>query len=316
MYYLDVLDEMPDPEHTITIVLDGRTDSALDWNLPKQTAQRAIATGKKIIWEINLGLFSRLHAPFLDQTQFLSLCLSLQHFRDTLWNNFAENTVGTLLYRGPLAYKNAWKWSDGEIAALRGWLQDQFHDVQSFAEETTIKVSHWDAIHPHHLETHAEGHRLLHLHCRDAAAEYLELLSRHLPAELPVALFLDTHSISDPLLLVQLLAKDRYERFVRAVSHYDWLHPKDATIGLCMPLMTHIKPSQNKGLAQAMDSLLNQKIPFRIISEAYLTSEWHGLDHVWYCAAGLTPTGERKLRGFEAAGGTTQAVDETQNSAV
>ena len=76
-------------------------------------------------------------------------------------------------------------------------------------------------------------------------------------------------------------------------------------------------PQRRIPLALCYGSQIPQEMPHevcRLIPEALLTEEWEGVDHL--LTLSLSPLGQRKLRGFLAAGGTyedipiTRAIDQ------
>lgn len=291
------------------IPLNARLDADLEWSDARKMALEYRERKKQIFWEIDLGLFS--HLSRFDQSTLLSLGLALQHFRETLWTQFQEQTCGFSIYRGSIAYQL--NWTESLIEELRGWLSDLFQDTTNFIDEVGIEISDWNTLTPENLASSMEGSRLLHLFKRDVATEYMELLVQQLPAGYRPTLLFETSEISDPLLLAQLLAKDRFQHLSRAMtagvlSSDCFLEDCEAAIGICLPPMTCNRPSQLRGLRQVLNDLLQKKIPFRVISEAYLTSEWQGLDTLFVVSNGVTKLGERKLRGFEAAGGTVKVI--------
>lgn len=144
---------------------------------------------------------------------------------------------------------------------------------------------------------------------RDKAIEYFDLLARQLPADLQTTLLLDASSIKDPLLLIQLLSKDGFEHLHRGMlatilpsfvfgrgtatlsrTYMESKSPK-ISLGVC-----------ETGLTKEIYDTLEQ-IPFRLISEEHLITEWDGLDYLLICST-LNPSLKRKLLGFIAAGGT------------
>lgn len=60
-----------------------------------------MASGKKILWHLDLGLFDRLKMPLSNSSQFLTLGLAVDHFRDTIWKEFRSFSEGVCLYKGP-----------------------------------------------------------------------------------------------------------------------------------------------------------------------------------------------------------------------
>lgn len=97
---LDPHETVPPEFNAVKITIDGRADGNLNWKESRLACINAIGRGLKILWNLDLGLPDRLHAPLEDQTQFLALGLSLEHFRDTLWKEFHTHSLGLCLYQG------------------------------------------------------------------------------------------------------------------------------------------------------------------------------------------------------------------------
>jgi hypothetical protein len=159
--------------------------------------------------------------------------------------------------------------------------------------------------------------------------EYISLLASRLPDSLPIYLFLDMgHFANHPLFQMQLLQPARFESVNLALketflpfqawgweSHTTLLGysgheilplslQKEASIGICIPSLLMVRPSQFQGIEQAIKDLMERSIPFRIIAEEHLITDWDGLDYLIYAPTGLSGQGKRKLQGFCAAGGT------------
>lgn len=322
----DARDQVPDGFNAVCIQLNGRLDADLNWKPARLKAVKHMAQGHRLLWEIDLGLFDRLPHPLSNQEQYLSLRLALEHFRDTLWKEFKQHTIGLCLYRGSLDFSAQLPWSADQTQNLQGWLADCFGNIETLAKETEISVSAFNKIDPQTLRKTAAGHRLLHLFCHDAAMEYLNLLAGLLPDGLEGIVLLDCASIQDPLLTAQLLSKERFDRLQRAVANSSLaaqaimpastkggfigsalppMHQHNAaSIGICLPAAKPRGTSDEFELKQALSTFHNQQIPFRIISEECLTTEWEGLDYLVVATSSLSPQGIRKLRGFCAAGGS------------
>lgn len=296
--------------NTVSIPIDGRADALLNWKEPRLEALKAISDGKKLFWEIDLGLFSRLSLPLLDQTQFLTLGLSLDHFRDSLWAEFKQHTIGICLYRGGLDFHRQ-IWREELKGHFSEWLKDRHYQYEQIVKEPI-------------------GQRLLQLFCRDVATEYLELLARRLPDGLMGAVLLETESIDHELLLAQLLVKERFERMARFVSNGRLAadlfsvsqkelggfnckishapSSKRVNYGICLPEASHAFFEYEEPLELFLKELKRDSIGFRFVSETTLTSEWDGLDYLVVIAPLVSVQGIRKLRGFCAAGGTVIPV--------
>jgi hypothetical protein len=271
--------------------------SALDWSEAKKLAREAVDRGLKLFWKIDLGLFAKLEKPLDNQTQFHALLLSLDHFKNTLWQEFRNDTVGLCLYEGSADFSKSFPWDDA-----------QRENLQVYLAGTSLET--------------ADGQRLLALFCRDMAADYLRMLVQKMPDPLQLFLMLDATSCDGMELTAQLLHRECYPRFHLAIKGgglphhgYSWdgktiktIASKNEAIGVCLPLFSQNEPCA--GLEHALFFLSEAKLPYRMIPEAFLISEWEGLDFLVYSPKGLSIQGKRKIQGFCAAGGTAVSVGE------
>ncbi|WP_068468128.1 hypothetical protein [Candidatus Protochlamydia phocaeensis] len=329
-------ENMTAPFNAVCIRLDGRMQADLTWEKARKEAHQAVLEGKVLLWEIELGLFDQLPFALTNQTQYLSLCLSLEHFRDTLWKEFKAVTLGLSLYRGSADFSRHFSWDDIQLHNLREWLEEGFKDQRSFKEETGLSLSSFAHLTPQDLEQSEGGRQLLRIFCRDVRIEYLALLASRLPDALPCYLFLDASSLKDrPLWQAQLLHPERFEHLNLALkgatlplAAWGWDSPsfsygyvgkqpalyvplpKEIKIGICLPSMSCFRPSYFDGLDHALRRLLERAVPFRLIAEDHLITNWDGLDYLLYAPTGLSHQGKRKLQGFCAAGGTVVSTGE------
>lgn len=306
------LADIPKNFNAIRIPLDGRMQADLKWEEARKEAQKAIELNKYIFWELDLGLFDGLNFSLSNQPQYLSLRLSLEHFRDSIWKEFAPHSLGLILFRGDADFSRSFVWEEQQSQNFAAWLLEHYGNKEP---------------------EHPIEQQLRKLFCRDVAVEYLTLLSSCLPDELPRYLLLDMESFSSPLDQVQQLHPDRYEQFSLGLKNaafslpsLGWENsptslgfigmkevvlPKDVKphVGICLPTMEFLRPSHYFGIEIALDYLITNEIPFKVISETHLVTEWDGLDYLFYVPQGLSSQGKRKLQGFCAAGGiviTTQ----------
>lgn len=276
----------------VRVGLDGTLKADLSWTKERILAQEYIEKGLNIFWDIDLGLFDKLDQPLSSKSQFLSLTLSLEHFRDTLWKDYRQQTAGLCLYRGNLDFSSGYTWDEEQESNLKQWSSD------TCTSDSIDKD-------------------LLRLFCRDSCGEYLDLLSQTLPDTIPMFLMFDASSIVDPYLCAQLLTKERYPRFnigVKGISSNqilggdmvwegDRMHgislerPK---LGVCLQDMS-CKPSDT--MKKIFDDLRTKALPFRVIPSCYLTAEWDGLDDLIVESQSIDKQLYRKLQGFAAAGG-------------
>jgi hypothetical protein len=284
---------------TAIIPLEAGLKASLDWSQQKESAHNLINNGHSILWELRLGLFSELDYTLSDHTQFMSLKLAIDHLKNDIWPLFKENSLGAGLYQGPADYLNEFAWDDQQIENLRGWLSEFLHTCETFNEETALNISDFKQVEPENLLKTPQGKRLLRLFCLDACTGYLNLLAADTPDEIPLFVSLDTTSINNKALLAQLTSTEKYKRF----SLYPLSHNSEAKIAFCLPPSFLVRQAAIEGLNEAMEQLTSKCIPYKIIPEDMLISEWDELDVLIVCSNGLGPQGKRKLQGFCAAGG-------------
>ena len=326
-------EKVPPGFDAVRIGIDGRIKANLSWAKAHAAAQDYIQQGLRLFWEIDLGLWNKLEQPLSSTTQFMSLSLSLEHFRDTLWKEFRDHSVGLCLFRGPIDFSQSLAWDAEQVVNLQTWLQELFGTHAAFSAETGIPVESFASLTRAKLQGTPTGTDLLQLFCRDACGEYLDLLAARLPDTLPLYVLLDAQGFNNIYRLAQLLTKERYPRLhvgikgERVGGTFAWEgtplsmgmigrepHPckpiETPTIGICFPKMTDCRPAKNAKLKAAMENLHHYTIPFRIIPESYLTVEWDGLDYLIVDSVFVDIPLSRKLHGFCAAGGTVVAVGE------
>lgn len=330
-YIFDLLaldESVPTGFNAVKIPLDGSVSSSLDWKREIRAAKHYIDLGFAIFWELNLGIFSQSHLSLSDQTQFLTLGLSVEHFRDTIWKEFSSMSLGVSIYQGPADFSRNFLWHEEQITLLQGWLKDRFQNADIFYQDTAIFIDSFERIDPLILGYSSFGQHLLALFCRDTIVEYLELLTNRLPDEISIFVKLDGSQAQNPLLLSQLFSKERFGRMHLALIpgelsiHAFTCDPsethigsisreltqkylsKKISIGICFPSISMCRPIQYEGMHDALIVLKENEIAYRIIPEIALTTEWDGLDYLLVSPQGISGQGYRKLQGFCAAGGT------------
>lgn len=323
---------IPTGFNTVRIKLDGKLKADLNWKQAKYQAQECIEKGYMLMWEIDLGLFSDLSFPLSHQGQYLSLGLSLEHFRDTLWKEFGAYSLGLIVYRGNADFSLDFPWNEVQIENLREWLKEVYVHEESFQKDIRLKLT-FQQVDQFSLLQNEEGRHFLRLFCRNVIVEYLSLLTGCLPDALPRYLLLDATSIKDPLDQIQVLHPELFEQLNLAIKgtllpfhSLGWESPfpygmigmdplklgkkQEAVVGVCLPSMLSYQTCQYKGLQKTICQLLEKQIPFRLIPESQLITNWDGLDFMIYVPGGLSLQGKRKLQGFCAAGGTAVTLGE------
>ena len=259
------------------IYLDGQMDASLEWKKQLQTVSEH--KEKKILWNLDLGLFDRLKFPLSNQMQCRSLQLALDQFLKDCWLPFSEVSLGVILYHGSLNF----------LAVLP---QDKIYR-EDFARWQGSDEA---------------------LHARDVAASYFDALLSNFPLDIPTVLCLDAASIANPLKEIELLHPDLFARFHIALKGsssnlfpkwdeeaIDFSAPTEmAKVALCLP------PYEYHGMSEwdlVLNLLMENEIHFRILSETELVQEWEGVDDLLFPPSALNARSLRKLQGFCAAGG-------------
>lgn len=315
----------------VKIAIEGGIAHDLSWTQAHQIAEARIKQGLRIFWEIDLGLFANLKRSLDNKSQFLSLSLSLEHFRDTLWKKFKSDSIGLNLYRGSADFSRNFIWDDVQRANLQDWLATVFN-IGQFCDETGISIAFFKEANEHLLTQSAAGKYLLSLFCRNAAGEYLGLLRGCLPDTMTCFVLLDNDGIHDPYQMAQLCNKECFQHFCIGMTgkgnlggELGWkdsilkagsisrelltcMPLSSACVGVCLPLVVRCFPSDREKLGKVIGMLQEKKMAFRIISEAFLTTEWDGLDYLIVQSDALSAQGRRKLQGFCAAGGVVVYV--------
>ncbi|HSX14214.1 MAG TPA: hypothetical protein VLE96_07345 [Chlamydiales bacterium] len=240
-----------------------------------------------LVWEIpkNGPLFIRfdlgLEDPFFmidDEMHFEALSLALKKFRDEIWPDFQARIEGAVLYQGTADFAARFLWSEKQLSNWKQWIDGR--------EETL------------HLKR---------LFCADAFAHYFQMLSHSLPDELSIYLFFDGTDIGTVAERHQLLSRTRFEHFQmvtkglpfsngRIWSENDTIQlTENIPHALCLP--DDCPPDV---LQMKMDQMPES---YRVISEAFLTEDWEGVDTLHVIQDFLSEQGKRKLKGFEATGG-------------
>lgn len=215
-------------------------------------------------FEFDLGLHLP-HFPIEDQLHFSTLAASLKHFTDTVWPVHPVETV--TLYRGSADFSKYFVWSEG--------LEANFQDFKK-----SMQISD-------------EAH-LKRLFCANVFVYYFQMLAHRLPDAVSIKLILENGECGTKAQKHQLLSPDRFEHFF-----IDAQVDASSNIGICFP------PDEitTDSVIHQIDALIERLPSSRIVYETMLTEQWDGLDELYVIPGFVTEVGERKLLGFEAAGG-------------
>lgn len=281
----------PDDVQGVMVTLNGREDADLDWSAQLTHAGELVRNGCKILWNIDLGLFQNVKKPLTDERQLAILKLSLQHFRETVWENFQSETIGLVIYNGDVMFSCL----SGQIVEETLPFQEWLREHQAGGIEPSIASAYYR---------------------RDVAAEYMTYLIAALPEELRIFLHLSTPSHLPLSVVVGLLNPDRFDKIEWILDsehplHAAWQRKGELLIpqqnksptGFCIPYPEWMPES-----CGILDEMLSSHRELRLIPEGSITSRWDCLDRLYVIEELLTPFGKRQLQGFIAAGGTVLSI--------
>lgn len=257
-------------ENLTIISLDASLSSNLDWEDVKSRAEAS----KMILWDLDFDLAS---VSFYDATALASFLVAIKAFTETLFIPYQDRSFGVCLYQGPLF--TSFKWNLEHEEAYLEWKES--YEAFPNARE---------------------------LYCTEIFSEYLHRLAAALPEEaLPIALFDSTEESESRL--AQLLSREHFSYLYVGLKNQLLplgpfsLDAGKARVGVTLPLHAYCSKECFNLVDRCMDEMKKNQIPFRIVSEAYLTESWDGLDTLILFSDYLSPQGKRKAQGFSAAGG-------------
>lgn len=263
------------------INLDAALKASLDWKKEITASQEAIEQGSKILWKIDFGLFDRLQYSLASQQQFQGLRLAIEHFQSEIWGQFAETSLGVVLYEGSLD-----KIENLNCDSIQTWAFERFEECN------TNEIS-------------TDDNFLRALFCRDVALDYLKQLASQMP--FGVDCFIQPQ-ISETMSHIEqaiFLNEECYRPLHICELNVNF----SANIGVCLPAITSYYPESHRQLEIAIQQLRLKGFPYRCIAEEALITCIEGLDELYVAPLGLSAQGKRKLQGFIAAGGQVHYLE-------
>ena len=269
------------------ITLQASTEASLEWKEEIKSAEKYLADGYNLLWDMQFGLFDKLKAPLSSSMQLQALQLALDQFQTTIWEKFEHCSAGIILFRGPLNLASQFPWDKIQESNFNEWLQNS-----GYAQQSTSQL------------TKKEKKRLANYFCLAVATEYLQLLSAHLPPAAKAYVLLEVEAETSLLDEALMLNQERF----------GWLQPigiaakhactsAKAKVGICLPPLETSLAACPLSFENLFASLKRQHVDYRLIPEEQITSLWGGLDVLIIQADLLASQTKRKLQGFVAAGG-------------
>lgn len=281
IYSLERGEVVPKNFNTVSIKVDGRVKSDLDWSHVLEKARKYAHQNYQLYFVLDLGLFQHLERSLINQTQLLSLILSIEHFQDSIWKELKNHIVGVCLYEGSADFSSEIHWDEHLNANYLEW---GHHHYQSNFDPNDLFIKS--------------------LFCRNLAADYLIQLANRMPDGLETFIklkLLPYFSITQELLLTH---REKFDSIHLLIEGSKLKTSDQATIGICLPAAQKIQFSDYQNVERVIKFLQEEDLSFKIIPERYLISEWDELDYLIIDSDGIENQTFRKLQGFAAAGGT------------
>lgn len=125
----------------------------------------------------------------------------------------------------------------------------------------------------------------------DVIAQYLLRISSFFPEEVPLFYSCNLENLSKSARAF-VLSKERFYPLI--------LEEPESSLGVCLPLEGALSDECLDQIEQTLNSI---QIPYKILSELYLTESWQGIDQLIVFSYYVSTQGLRKLKGFCATGG-------------
>lgn len=269
---------------TQSVILKADAKADLNWENAQEEADQAIASGKKILWQLDLGLSD---LPLLDDVSLAALRLNVQHFASTIWPKYKTQTLML------------------SFAQLQGPVEPFF----------------WN---PHHEQTFTQWHKqgffkefdrefAKVVYKADVLSDACQFLASTLDEQCLAGICWDMSGLSLKEQLI-LGSRARFEYLVLGLSNtlpflgdFD-TSPQPLETAFCLPSDAQLIPEALDHLVASMEELSKLEKTFRIIPETALTQQWHALENLYVSEKMLSPNLKRMLLGFEAAGGQIHLI--------
>ncbi|MCH1429776.1 MAG: hypothetical protein GWP59_00045 [Chlamydiales bacterium] len=320
-----------DAVNVVKIKLDLSLSSDLNFNTQIEQAKQAEEKGLFLWWELDLGLFDRLTAPLDQEAQFLSLEIACKHFNEKVLEPFSASTFALSLFKGRVLDYQSIRYSDHLQKQWQLWLSSRFESIEKLNEQFSRAFKDFDELSLDSLQHIEAGIFERKLFYQDVAVNYMYMLLPSFPANILTFVLQDFSSQSSLEEQLAFSLPDTFEFFDLAAQNapklnkvlktmlwdsctktrYDQLFFKkvvNKSRGILLPEKQRFSFATLGSLSDLFSKLEAKDLPFRVISEKFLIEQWEGLDELWVINDSLNPKLQRKLMGFEAAGGEVHYV--------
>jgi len=291
-----------DSVNGVVLRVDCFPETENAWEEVFQLAKEAVGAQKWIFWDLDFH-FQEKKIFLQDSALFFSFGIAIEEFVKKLWTHFQRETIGASMFRGSVDFAKYFIWTE-------------LHE-QHYIEQRQERPKWQDELEPFSRRFFAA----------DIFADYLLRLASFFPDSLLPFCMLDVSRVESGAELSFLLSKERFQHLFLALKrskiplgYLNWeeghclggwmgrgapyfLSVPEVSTGICLPLEERMDTTLWKHLDEVFERFHAMQVPYRVISEAYLNEQWNDIDELIVFPSFISPQGDRKLKGFLAAGG-------------
>lgn len=281
------------------ISLDSSLQSSLNWQKAIEEAFKLKKAQKKILWLLDFDL-RNLKIGFLDkQSHFLAFSLAIKHFKENIWPEFANYSLGVAFYKGEHFFQDFFL-SSTELISFQVWCQEKFKTIAFFNQEAKVNLSTFKDI------TENTAPSLTKFFKEDLWVNYLENLQEFLDLKINKFIILKQKP-KEELIFIHSLNGQKFSPFKIFLEKEKtiWSINKKCSVAFCLPSRFVIYPSHYTYFEKVLKILTLKAIEFKWLPEEELIQNLEGLNYLLYFPEFISTRGKRNLQGFMAAGGET-----------
>jgi hypothetical protein len=315
-----------DAVNVLKVKLDLTLSSDLNFDSQIEQAKKAEEKGLFLWWELDLGLFGGLTEGLEQESQFLSLEIACKHFNDQVLAPFASSTFAISLFKGAIEDYEDLRFSDDLQKQWQNWLKDRFETLELINSRFSKPFTSFEQLSLEALSHSEEGRFERKLFFQDIALNYMHMLLLSFSSSTLIFILQDLKNQNTLAEKLAFSLPDTFEFFEIATKGDKGLESVLKTIvwegspeseneqlfdtqtmelknGILIPDRENFYFSHIEKLNSVFESLKSEGLSFRAISDKFLIEQWEGLNKLWVLKTSLNRKLERKIKGFEAAGG-------------
>lgn len=317
--------------NTVAIKVSLRSDADLHFKEAVTLAHQAQSFGLKIVFDLDFALFGNQRSSIESEALFAMMAFSLKALKEKVLIPFSESVLGVIGFRGGADFYPLLKRDFKLLDSFRIWLSETYTTAEELSLDLNAPAVDFSHLDYAHFETSDAGRFLLSLAFFEMVFNWMERLCDELPANCPLFMLLEIADETSTALKAAMLNRDRLGRVLIAPLGAGELHagirleemkeppyaffghllPADTssqgkTAAILLPSLENKRWIDYKAIGETASYLIEHKIPFRMIPETLLPSEWDDVETL-IVAAPLSKEGRRRVMGYLSTEGTLVA---------